>query len=135
MTDVPSNLVVTYHGVTWKTHGQGVLRFHEPDVNLVCLFDRLPDDTLLYDVTWYVDDTEILTHQTVTSNTSDLALLKGTQILAKGKKANSMVTHLFCCFLFQINTLFLEYILSDIHLDMYFSCNGRYHCICINTKY
>lgn len=108
VTDVPSNLLVTYHGVTWKTHYVGVSTFHEPDVNLVCLFDRLPDDTLLYDVTWYVDDTEILKHQTVTSNTSDLALLKGTQILAKGKKANSMVTHLLyvCCYLFQINEYF-----------------------------
>lgn len=96
MTDVPSNPVVAYHGVTWETFLRGVYRVHEPDVNLVCLFGRLPDDTLLYDVTWYADDTEILKHQTVTPSRSDIALLKGTQILAKGKKANSMVTHLIC---------------------------------------
>lgn len=68
---------------------------HDPDVNLVCKFDRLPDETLFYDVTWYVDDTEVLTNQTVSSNSSDLALLTGSQMYVKGKKANSMVQYLF----------------------------------------
>lgn len=62
----------------------------------MCQFDRLPDQSLYYDVTWYVDDTEVLTNQTVSSNSSDLALLTGSQMLAKGKKANSMVNELFC---------------------------------------
>lgn len=60
----------------------------------MCQFDRLPDQSLYYDVTWYVDDTEVLTNQTVSSNSSDLALLTGSQMLAKGKQANSMVFQL-----------------------------------------
>lgn len=91
MTDVPLNLAVEYHGVTWETSFHGVATVYQPDVNLVCLFDRIENTTWFYDVTWYVDDTEVLTQQTVSSNSSDLALLKGTQMLAKGKKANSMV--------------------------------------------
>lgn len=43
---------------------------------------------MYYDVTWYVDNTEVLTGQTVQSN---VALLSATQMLAKDKKANSMV--------------------------------------------
>lgn len=43
---------------------------------------------MYYDVTWYVDNTEVLTGQTVQSN---IALLSATQMLAKDKKANSMV--------------------------------------------
>lgn len=91
MTDVPLNLAVGYHGVTWETTVYGVDTVHQPDVNLVCLFDRIENTTWFYDVTWYVDDTEVLTHQTVSTNSSDLALLKGTQMHAKKKKANSMV--------------------------------------------
>lgn len=105
MTDVPSNLEVAYHGVTWETTEfiEGVKAVYDPDINLVCRFDRLSDDNLFYDVTWYVDDTEVLKHQTVTSNSSDLALLKGTQIYAKGKKANSMVTLTLCYHLLQFH--------------------------------
>lgn len=88
---VPSNLAVAYHGVSWNTKHYGLQTVHDPDVNLVCQFDRLPDQSLYYDVTWYVDDTEVLTNQTVSSKSSDLALLTGSQMLAKGKKANSMV--------------------------------------------
>lgn len=91
MTDVPLNLAVGYHGVTCETTVYGVYTVHQPDVNLVCLFDRIVNTTWFYDVTWYVDDTEVLTHQTVSTNSSDLALLKGTQMDAKKKKANSMV--------------------------------------------
>lgn len=91
MTEVPSNVMVNYHGVTWNTKINGVATIHDPDVSLVCQFDRLPDQSLYYDITWYVDDTEVLTNQTVSSNTSDLALLTGSQMLEKGKKANSMV--------------------------------------------
>lgn len=91
VTDVPSNVLVAYHGVTWETSVVGVTTIHEPDVNLVCQFDRLSDQSFYYDVTWYVDDTEVLTNQTVSSKSSDLALLTGSQMLAKGKKANSMV--------------------------------------------
>lgn len=91
VTDVPSNLTVGYHEVTWETIVDGTNTAHQPDVNLVCHFNRLENISLYYDVTWYVDDTEVLTHQTVSSSSSDLALLKGTQMLAKRKKANSMV--------------------------------------------
>lgn len=91
VTDVPSNIVVGYHGVTWTSSKKTANIVYDPDVNLVCQFDRLPDQSLYYDVTWYVDDTEVLTNQTVSSNSSDLALLTGSQMLAKGKKANSMV--------------------------------------------
>lgn len=82
--------MVEYHGVTWETENTAFTIYH-PDVNLVCRFDRIEDTSFYYDVTWYVDDTEVLTHQTVSSNSSGLALLKGTQMFAKGKKANSMV--------------------------------------------
>lgn len=88
---VLSNLAVAYHGVSWNTKHYGLQKVHDPDVNLVCQFDRLPDQSLFYDVTWYVDDTEVLTNQTVSSKSSDLALLTGSQMLAKGKKVNSMV--------------------------------------------
>uniref|UniRef100_A0A8W8NV44 VWFD domain-containing protein n=1 Tax=Magallana gigas TaxID=29159 RepID=A0A8W8NV44_MAGGI len=91
VNSVPSNLAVAYHGVTWDTNINGTQTVHDPDINLVCQFDRLPDQSLYYDVTWYVDDTEVLTNQTVSSYSSDLALLTGSQMLAKGKKANSMV--------------------------------------------
>lgn len=94
VNSVPSNLAVAYHGVTWDTNIDGLQTVHDPDINLVCQFDRLPDQSLYYDVTWYVDDTEVLTNQTVSSNSSDLALLTGSQMLAKGKKANSMVFQL-----------------------------------------
>lgn len=102
MNDVPSNIAVAYHGVTWLTHTVGVSTLHEPEVNLICQFDRLPDETLFYDVTWYVDDTEVLTNQTVSSNSSDLALLTGSQMFAKGKKANSMVKSCTCNYLFNM---------------------------------
>lgn len=91
VADVPSNIFVAYHGVTWTTSNHTANTNHDPDVNLVCQFDRLPDQSLFYDVTWYVDDIEVLTNQTVSSDSSDLALLTGSQILAKGKKANSMI--------------------------------------------
>lgn len=91
MADVPSNIFVAYHGVTWTTSNHTANTNHDPDVNLVCQFDRLPDQSLYYDVTWYVDDIEVLTNQTVSSDSSDLALLTGSQMLAKGKQANSMV--------------------------------------------
>lgn len=58
----------------------------------MCKFDRLPDQSFYYGVTWYVDDKEVLTNQTVSSNSSDLALLTGSHLFAKRKKANSMVT-------------------------------------------
>lgn len=94
VNSVPSNLAVAYHGVTWDTKEKGFETVHDPDINLVCQFDRLPDQSLYYDVTWYVDDNEVLTNQTVSSSSSDLALLTGSQMLAKGKKANSMVFQL-----------------------------------------
>lgn len=106
MNGVPSNIAVVYHGVTWVTHIVGVSTLHEPEVNLICQFDRLPDETLFYDVTWYVDDTEVLTNQTVSSNLSDLALLTGSQMFAKGKKANSMVKSLKCNYFFNMLKLF-----------------------------
>lgn len=127
MTNVTSNLEVAYHGVTWETTEfiEGVKAVYEPDINLVCLFDRLPDDTLYYDVTWYVDDTEILSHQTVTSNHSDLALLKGTQIFAKGKKANSMVIPFISDHVYD-NAIYAELALILCHHFKYFFCNTRY---------
>lgn len=60
----------------------------------MCKFDRFPDQSFYYGVTWYVDDKEVLTDQTVSSNSSDLALLTGSHLFANGKKANSMVTFL-----------------------------------------
>lgn len=77
--------------MSWTTTQEGVTTHYDPDINLACHFDRLPDDALFYDVTWYVDNTEVLTNQTVSSNSSDVALLSGSQMVAKGKKANSMV--------------------------------------------
>ena len=91
MPDVPKNVEVKYHGVSWTTTIIGANTIHEPDVNFACHFDRFSDETLFYDITWYVDDTEVLTNQTVSSNSSDIPLLLGTQIIAGGKKANSMV--------------------------------------------
>lgn len=60
MIDVLLNFLVIYYGVIWKIYYVGVLIFYEFDVNLVCFFDCLFDDILLYDVIWYVDDMEIL---------------------------------------------------------------------------
>lgn len=79
-----------YHGVSWTSTFTAVT-IHDPDVNLACHFDRLSDTSLYYAVTWYVDKTEVLTNQIVSSNSLDIPLLTGTQMLAKGKKANSMV--------------------------------------------
>lgn len=87
---VPSNLVVKFHNVSWTTT-KGTRTIHDPDVVLACHFDRLNGQSFYYDVTWYVDDTEVLSNQTVSSDSSDLPLLTGTQMLEKGKKANSMV--------------------------------------------
>nr|XP_034320108.1 uncharacterized protein LOC117687527 isoform X18 [Crassostrea gigas] len=89
--DVPSNISVAYHRVTWNTRVEGITSFHDPEVNLVCKFDRFPDQSFYYGVTWYVDDKEVLTDQTVSSNSSDLALLTGSHLFANGKKANSMI--------------------------------------------
>nr|XP_022310403.1 uncharacterized protein LOC111115834 isoform X2 [Crassostrea virginica] len=91
VSDIPKNIEVKYHSVSWTTTQEGVTTHYDPDINLVCHFDRLPDDALFYDVTWYVDNTEVLTNQTVSSNSSDVALLSGSQMVAKGKKANSMI--------------------------------------------
>nr|XP_022312815.1 uncharacterized protein LOC111117870 isoform X2 [Crassostrea virginica] len=91
VSDIPKNIEVKYHSVSWTTSTEGVRTHYDPDINLACHFDRLPDDALFYDVTWYVDDTEVLTNQTVSSNSSDVALLSGSQMVAKGKKANSMI--------------------------------------------
>lgn len=87
---VPSNLLVKFHNVSWTTT-KGTPTFHDPDVVLACHFDRLNGQSLYYDVTWYVDDTEVLSNQTVSSDSFDLPLLTGTQMFEKGKKANSMV--------------------------------------------
>lgn len=87
---MPTNLVVKFHNVSWTTT-KGITTVHEPDVVLACHFDRLHGQSLYYDVTWYVDDTEVLSKQTVSSDSSDLPLLTGTQMLEKGKKANAMV--------------------------------------------
>lgn len=89
--DVPSNIEVRYYGVSWTSLIVNANEVHEPDVNLACQFDRLSDLSLYYDVTWYVDNTEVLTGQTVSSNASDMALLTSTQMISKGKRANSMV--------------------------------------------
>lgn len=90
---VPSNLVVKFHNVSWTTITDNTRTQinHEPDVIFACHFDRIHGQALYYDVTWYVDDTEVISNRTVSSNSSDLALLTGTQMLAMGKKANSMV--------------------------------------------
>lgn len=87
---VPSNLLVKFHNVSWTTT-KGTPTFHDPDVVLACHFDRLNGQSLYYDVTWYADDTEVLSNQTVSSDSLDLPLLTGTQMFEKGKKANSMV--------------------------------------------
>lgn len=91
VSDIPKNVEVKYHNVSWIATTKGVTTNYDPDINLVCHFDRLLDESLFYDVTWYVDDTEVLANQTVSSNLSDIALLKASHIVAKGKKANSMV--------------------------------------------
>lgn len=91
VSEVPRNIEVKYHGVSWTSSEPKAVTLHDPDVNFACHFDRLSDLSLYYDVTWYVDDTEIIAGQTVSSNSSDIPLLFGTQMLAKGKKANSMV--------------------------------------------
>ncbi|XP_078330755.1 von Willebrand factor D and EGF domain-containing protein-like [Crassostrea virginica] len=94
VADVPQNIEVRYHSVSWTTIEQTQpirQTVHDPDVNLECHFDRLSDLSLYYDVTWYVDNTEVLTNQTVSSNSSDIPLLSGTQMLAREKKANSMI--------------------------------------------
>ena len=89
--DVPKNIEVKYHGVSWTSWINNTITFNEPDINLACHFDRLSDVTYYYDVTWYVDNSEVITGQTISSNSSDIALLSGSQMIAKGKKANSMV--------------------------------------------
>ncbi|XP_061167273.1 uncharacterized protein LOC133176126 [Saccostrea echinata] len=96
VSEVPSSITVAYHSVSWTTEEKppenGIKqKVHEPDINLICQFQRLADQNLFYDITWYVDNTEVLRNQTISSNASDVALLSGTQILAKGKKANSMI--------------------------------------------
>ncbi|XP_062578161.1 LOW QUALITY PROTEIN: uncharacterized protein LOC134240066 [Saccostrea cucullata] len=95
VSEVPSSITVAYHSVSWTTTttiNNGIKQtVHEPDVNLVCQFQRLANQDLYYDITWYADNTEVLRNQTITSNISEVAFLSGTQMLAKGKKANSMI--------------------------------------------
>ncbi|XP_062614467.1 uncharacterized protein LOC134276206 [Saccostrea cucullata] len=95
VSEVPSSITVAYHSVSWTSKTltlNAILRtIHEPDVNLVCQFQRLANQDLYYDITWYADDTEVLRNQTISSNISEVALLSGTQMLAKSKKANSMI--------------------------------------------
>ena len=97
VSEVPDKIEVKYHSVSWVSSAKGIIVNHDPDINLACHFNRLLDDSLLYDVTWYVDNTEVFTNQT----TSDIALLSGSQMVRKGKKANSMVSvkfiHRYIC--------------------------------------
>ncbi|XP_062618287.1 von Willebrand factor D and EGF domain-containing protein-like [Saccostrea cucullata] len=90
--DVPKDPSVSYYNLSWnrKDFGRGFSRY-DPSVNLICRFTPLKDDSLFYDISWYVDDLEVVKGQTVTSHTLDHALLSAFDILKKNKTAGSMI--------------------------------------------
>ncbi|XP_056007282.1 uncharacterized protein LOC125666050 [Ostrea edulis] len=91
VSGVPTNLVVSYHSVSWKIDVQGVITRHDPSVNLKCSFTPLTDNSLFYDISWYVDDVEVVSGQTVDSASLDNALLSARDMIKKNKKAGSMI--------------------------------------------
>ncbi|XP_062586749.1 uncharacterized protein LOC134248353 isoform X2 [Saccostrea cucullata] len=89
--DGPKDPTVSYHNLSWDREDRGVVSRYDPSVNLICKFTPLKNDSLFYDISWYVDDLEVVKGQTVTSHTLDRALLSAFDILKKNKTAGSMI--------------------------------------------
>ncbi|XP_062618288.1 von Willebrand factor D and EGF domain-containing protein-like [Saccostrea cucullata] len=89
---VPSNLSVSYHNVSWVSKVFGTSTLHSPSVMFKCSFTPLPDTSLFYEISWYVDDIEVVRSETLSYNSLENALLSSKQIAQKQKKAGSTIS-------------------------------------------
>ncbi|XP_061167223.1 uncharacterized protein LOC133176067 [Saccostrea echinata] len=91
VSDVPSDLLVSYHNVSWKEDIDGVITNYVPSVNLKCSFTPLADTSLFYEITWYVDNEEVVKSKTLAHDSLEDAILSSEHILNKQKKSGSMI--------------------------------------------
>ncbi|XP_048779375.2 von Willebrand factor D and EGF domain-containing protein-like isoform X2 [Ostrea edulis] len=80
------NAQVSFHNVTWTTVVAGILKQYDPYVNLICSFTPVDDDTLLYHINWYVDNSTLIKSQTVDRTSSQNVILSAKDIHNAGKK-------------------------------------------------
>ncbi|XP_062589917.1 uncharacterized protein LOC134251518, partial [Saccostrea cucullata] len=90
---------VAYHNVTWKSFITNIdirgknsrIEKHEPTVNMICKFSLLNENNLFYHITWYVDNTEVISNQTVSADEKESAILSASDLLRAKKKAGSKI--------------------------------------------
>ncbi|XP_062607422.1 von Willebrand factor D and EGF domain-containing protein-like, partial [Saccostrea cucullata] len=90
---VPTNLSVSYHGVSWTSHPNETAtdRTHIPSVNLICNFTPINEENIFYEVNWYIDNKEAIRNQTLATDKRTKALLSASEILQIKGKAGSMI--------------------------------------------
>ncbi|XP_056017049.1 von Willebrand factor D and EGF domain-containing protein-like [Ostrea edulis] len=77
---------VSYHNITWNTKGNADAIRYDPYVNLVCSFTHGDDDTLLYHINWFVNNSTLIKSQTVDKTSSQNVILSAEDVHDAGKK-------------------------------------------------
>ncbi|XP_062617865.1 uncharacterized protein LOC134279469 [Saccostrea cucullata] len=86
--------LVANYNISWNYQISKIsyaLSRYDPRLNFICRFTPLTDESLLYEISWYVDDTEVIKGQTVNLSTIENALLPAMAILENNKTAGSMI--------------------------------------------
>nr|XP_022293342.1 von Willebrand factor D and EGF domain-containing protein-like [Crassostrea virginica] len=91
VNDSVSDVMVSFHNITWKKEEiNGIVRY-DPSINLLCSFTPSADDTLLYHIDWYVDNDIVIRGQTVDKTSLQDAILSAEDLNNKNKKINSWI--------------------------------------------
>ncbi|XP_048767376.2 uncharacterized protein LOC125674294 [Ostrea edulis] len=80
------NIQVSFHNVSWTTAVAGPITQYDPQVNLICSFTPAADDTLLYHITWNVDNNILIKSQNVDKTSLQNAILSADDLHNAGKK-------------------------------------------------
>ncbi|XP_061190172.1 von Willebrand factor D and EGF domain-containing protein-like [Saccostrea echinata] len=81
----PSAVSVIYNKMTWRREEINNMVRHDPAVNLLCTFSIKTDENLFYDVSWFINGTNVL-NQTVDVSSNYTAVLSAYDILEFNKK-------------------------------------------------
>ncbi|XP_062570182.1 uncharacterized protein LOC134232241 [Saccostrea cucullata] len=84
----PYDVSVVYHNLTWRREETNNIVRYDPAVNLMCSFTTKPDENLFYDVSWFIDGSNVF-NQTVDVSSNYTAVLSAYDILEFNRKIGS----------------------------------------------
>ncbi|XP_062620534.1 uncharacterized protein LOC134282100 isoform X2 [Saccostrea cucullata] len=90
-SDASMDPSVENYNISWVIETRGNISRYDPRLNFICRFTPLTDESLFYDISWYVDDIEVIKGQTVNLSTMENALLPVMTILENNKTAGLMI--------------------------------------------